>query len=94
MAYKTCPDCGCRIYSGYCTNCHEEHYIYEQDQMNSMEIENYELTKFSPEFMDKVKEQEEIAKERREEERRKEREKQYINEWEIEKELNDKYQGE
>lgn len=25
-----CPDCGCRMYNGACTNCHEEIYIEEQ----------------------------------------------------------------
>ena len=24
-----CEDCGCKVYSGICTNCHEELYIYE-----------------------------------------------------------------
>lgn len=27
---NTCEDCGCRIYSGYCTNCCEEYFIAEQ----------------------------------------------------------------
>lgn len=27
---KTCEDCGCRVYSGACVNCHEEVYIAEQ----------------------------------------------------------------
>lgn len=25
-----CEDCGCRVYNGACTNCHEEVYIAEQ----------------------------------------------------------------
>lgn len=25
-----CPDCGCKMYGGACTNCHEETYIAEQ----------------------------------------------------------------
>ena len=25
-----CPDCGCKMYNGVCTNCHEEMYIAEQ----------------------------------------------------------------
>lgn len=25
-----CPDCGCKMYNGACTNCHEEIYIAEQ----------------------------------------------------------------
>lgn len=27
---KTCEDCGSKVYSGYCVNCNEEHYIEEQ----------------------------------------------------------------
>lgn len=27
---KTCPDCGCRVYSNGCVHCHEENYIAEQ----------------------------------------------------------------
>lgn len=27
---KTCEDCGSKIYSGYCVNCNEEHFIEEQ----------------------------------------------------------------
>ena len=25
-----CPDCGCKVYSSGCVNCHEEIYIAEQ----------------------------------------------------------------
>ena len=25
-----CEDCGCKVYSGACTNCHEEIYIEQQ----------------------------------------------------------------
>lgn len=25
-----CKDCGCKVYSGACTNCHEEIYIEQQ----------------------------------------------------------------
>lgn len=25
-----CPDCGCKMFGGFCTNCHEEVYIEEQ----------------------------------------------------------------
>ena len=28
MSY--CEDCGCKVYNGFCTNCHEEVYIEEQ----------------------------------------------------------------
>lgn len=27
---KTCEDCGCAVYGGHCTNCHEETFIAEQ----------------------------------------------------------------
>lgn len=27
---KTCEDCGCSVYNGHCTNCHEDVYIAEQ----------------------------------------------------------------
>lgn len=25
-----CEDCGCKMYNGFCTNCHEEVFIEEQ----------------------------------------------------------------
>jgi hypothetical protein len=25
-----CEDCGCRVYNGHCTNCHEEIFIEQQ----------------------------------------------------------------
>jgi hypothetical protein len=25
-----CENCGCKVYDGFCTNCHEEVYIEEQ----------------------------------------------------------------
>jgi len=34
MAYKTCEDCGCRIYNLGCVNCNEIDYIQEQDYNN------------------------------------------------------------
>jgi len=30
MAYQTCEDCGCKIYSGHCVYCHEETFIAQQ----------------------------------------------------------------
>lgn len=27
---KTCEDCGCAVYGGHCTNCHEETFIAKQ----------------------------------------------------------------
>lgn len=30
-----CEDCGCKVFNGGCTNCHEELYIIEQyDELN------------------------------------------------------------
>jgi len=46
-----CEDCGCKVYNGNCTNCHEETFIYEQDMGNDEHVD------FSPEFMAKVNEQ-------------------------------------
>ena len=43
-----CPDCGCKVIGGHCTNCHEEVFIFQQDQ------ENDEHVNFSHEFMAKV----------------------------------------
>lgn len=33
-----CPDCGCKMYNGVCTNCHEEIYIAEQYNDLGMEM--------------------------------------------------------
>lgn len=30
MAYKGCPNCGCRVYSLGCVNCDEINYIEQQ----------------------------------------------------------------
>ena len=30
---RTCPDCGCRVYSLGCVNCDEDAYIEEQIQL-------------------------------------------------------------
>ena len=49
---KYCPDCGCKVYNGHCVNCHEETYIYEQNQQND------EMISFSDGFLAKVKQQE------------------------------------
>lgn len=43
-----CADCGCRTYNGACTNCHEEIFIQQQNDMNAEPII------FSDEFMHKV----------------------------------------
>jgi hypothetical protein len=48
-----CEDCGCKVYSGKCTNCHEELYILDQYCELGMN-----LPKESTEFMKRVREQE------------------------------------
>lgn len=30
MSYKTCADCGCRVYDGFCQNCDEAAIIMQQ----------------------------------------------------------------
>lgn len=55
MAYKSCEDCGTKLSSGRCPNCHEELCIYE---------DQYEFLpeKLSDDFLNKVKEQRELIK--------------------------------
>ena len=43
MSY--CPDCGCKMYNGVCTNCHEEMYIAEQYNELDMPIPDTVLFK-------------------------------------------------
>ncbi len=64
---KTCEDCGCKVYSGHCVNCHEETYIAEQNYSNDEPIA------FSDEFNKKVGEQKVKAKEILDEEKYKTR---------------------
>jgi|SRR3989304_3630429 len=33
-----CENCGCKVYSGRCTNCHEELYILDQYYEQYMEL--------------------------------------------------------
>ena len=33
-----CEDCSCKVYSGHCTNCHEETYIAQQYRENGDEV--------------------------------------------------------
>lgn len=54
---NTCENCGSKVYDGHCTWCHEETYIYEQNQQND------EMISFSDEFLDKVEQQEKEAQE-------------------------------
>lgn len=48
-----CEDCGCKVYSGKCTNCHEELYMLDQYYEQDMELPNENSA-----FMKKVSEQE------------------------------------
>lgn len=50
---KYCEDCGCKVFSGRCVNCHEELYIRDQ----YIEL-NMELPPEDSDFMRKVHEQE------------------------------------
>jgi hypothetical protein len=43
MAYKTCENCGSKVYGLGCVNCDEENYIAQQEMMNN-EPEIYEGT--------------------------------------------------
>lgn len=47
-----CEDCGCKVFSGKCTNCHEELYIEEQYIDQDMKLPNSDS-----EFMKKVNKQ-------------------------------------
>lgn len=55
-----CPDCGCKVYTGHCVNCHEETYIMHQYHEDGIDHE------LSTEFTDKVNEQKVEAKRIRE----------------------------
>ena len=37
MAYKTCPDCGSRIFEYGCVNCNEQDYISMQGAYDELE---------------------------------------------------------
>lgn len=46
-----CEDCGCKVYDGRCTNCHEELYILDQYLELDMELPSEDSK-----FMKKVRE--------------------------------------
>ena len=48
-----CPDCGCKMYNGACTNCHEEIYIAKQYNELGMSM--------SPEFEERLIEIENVV---------------------------------
>jgi len=54
---KTCPDCGCRLSDGICSNCHEELYILR----NQSEYIDFPV---SDEFAEKARKQEAEVKRR------------------------------
>ena len=60
MSYKTCEDCGTKLYGGACSNCHEETFICEQNYGNDEPIA------FSEDFKNKVIEQEILIKNNKE----------------------------
>ena len=47
-----CEDCGCKVFNGRCTNCHEELYILDQYEELNMPLPNDDT-----DFMQKVYEQ-------------------------------------
>jgi hypothetical protein len=54
---KSCPDCGCRLYSGICQNCHEELWILE----NQIYVDGYDQP-LSDAFVEKIIQQKEAVK--------------------------------
>ncbi|WP_156030377.1 hypothetical protein [Chania multitudinisentens] len=57
---KYCEDCGCKVYSGRCSNCHEASFIYHEQYMNPDYLGNgQQLTPpdENSDFMRKVREQ-------------------------------------
>lgn len=38
MDYKTCENCGCRVYNLGCVNCDEENYIQEQTWYDNSDL--------------------------------------------------------
>ena len=60
-----CEDCGCKVYNGRCTNCHEELYIL--DQYDELRGTDYELPypDEDSDFMKKAKQcQEDVERKR------------------------------
>ena len=56
-----CSDCGCKAFNGHCVNCHEESFIFDQNDENDEPIE------FSANFLNKVRKQDREAKNKNEE---------------------------
>ena len=56
MAYKTCEDCGSRVYGGLCQYCDEEAIIFHEQSSSE--------DQFSDEFMKKVSQQDNNRKNR------------------------------
>ena len=53
-----CKDCGCKVYGGICSNCHEELYIIENQS-------EYIDTPLSNDFLKKAKKQRRALNEQR-----------------------------
>ena len=51
-----CEDCGCKVYGGRCTNCHEELYILDQYYELQGTNEELPIPDESTDFMKKVHE--------------------------------------
>ena len=65
MAYKTCSDCGSKMYGGHCVNCHEETYIAEQNYSNDEPI--VMSNEFNKKVSDQAKEAKKILEQQKEE---------------------------
>ena len=51
-AYKTCPDCGERVYNLGCVNCNEPAYIEEQEQLTALQYPDVLCVTFGREEFD------------------------------------------
>ena len=40
-----CDDCGCKVYSGHCVNCHEETFIAQQYREDGLRVPEIILNK-------------------------------------------------
>lgn len=56
MARSSCENCGCAVYDGRCTNCHESLYI--MDQYLDLSAEGFPLPADDSEFMQRVRQDE------------------------------------
>lgn len=60
---KSCEDCGCAVYEGRCTNCHEELYILDQYYDLQGTDEELPIPDENSDFMEKVRKcQDDVAR--------------------------------